>query len=113
MFGRFKNIFYLYINQNTEIMYIPKEDRDSFIGKRIILILMGDDPDPIPSGTKGTIEYIDDAGIVHPKWDNGRTLGLVPKVDMFEIIEPICTDGLFRDCHLFYNNHCKGCPVFK
>lgn len=94
-------------------MYISVDDRDSFIGRRVICILMGDDPDPIPSGSKGTIEFIDDAGVVHVKWDNGRTLGLDQKVDMFEVLDKTCQNGLYRECAIFYHHNCKGCPMFK
>ena len=31
-------------------------------GTRICIDRMGKDPDPIPSGTKGTVEFVDDMG---------------------------------------------------
>lgn len=37
----------------------------------------------VPSGTRGTVDYVDDAGQIHMKWDNGRTLAIVPQVDKF------------------------------
>ena len=37
----------------------------------------------VPSGTRGTVMLVDDAGTIHPKWDNGRTLGVIPNVDDF------------------------------
>lgn len=37
----------------------------------------------VPPGTRGTVEYVDDAGQIHMKWDNGRTLAIVPQVDKF------------------------------
>lgn len=51
-------------------------------GTRVELIYM-DDNWAVPSGTRGTVEYVDDAGQVHPIWDNGRTLAIVPQVDKF------------------------------
>lgn len=55
-------------------------------GMRVEMVEM-DDPQPVERGTRGTIEFVDDMGTIHVKWDNGRTLGLVPEVDEFKIIE--------------------------
>ena len=52
-------------------------------GTRIELIQMGDDPHPIAPGTKGTVVYVDDMGQIGVKWDNGRTLSLIPEEDDF------------------------------
>ena len=51
-------------------------------GTRILLNHM-EDQWAVPSGTRGTVEYVDDASQIHPKWDNGRTLAIVPQVDSF------------------------------
>ena len=56
------------------------------IGTRIELISM-EDSQAVPSGTKGTVVCVDDMGTIHMKWDNGRTLGLIPNVDSFRKIE--------------------------
>ena len=56
------------------------------VGTRIELISM-EDSQAIPSGTKGTVTCVDDAGTIHMKWDNGRTLGLIPEIDIFRKIE--------------------------
>ena len=56
-------------------------------GTRIELDYMGDDPRPIPPGTKGTVRIVDDIGTVHCDFDNGRRLGLVPGEDVFHILE--------------------------
>ena len=55
-------------------------------GTRIMLDCMGDDPRPIPPGTKGTVRIVDDMGTVHCDFDNGRYLGLVPGEDFFHAI---------------------------
>ena len=55
-------------------------------GTRIRLNHMADDIAPVPPGTTGSVDYIDDAGNIHMKWDNGRTLSLIPGEDDFAII---------------------------
>lgn len=56
-------------------------------GTRIELISMEDPYAPIAPGTKGTVAHVDDIGTIHMKWDNGRTLGLIPGEDSFRVIE--------------------------
>ena len=56
-------------------------------GTRICLDSMDNDPRPIPPGTKGMVQFVDDAGTLHCKFDNGRTLGVIPDVDKFHKIE--------------------------
>ena len=51
-------------------------------GSRIELIHMEDNW-PVPAGSRGLVEHVDDAGQIHMKWDNGRTLAIVPQVDKF------------------------------
>lgn len=55
-------------------------------GIRILLIEMKDDPHPIPAGTKGTVDSVDDAPTIHCRFDNGRYLGVIPGVDVFRKI---------------------------
>ena len=43
-------------------------------------------PDPIESGSEGTVTYVDDAGNIHIVWDNHRTLALIHGVDKYQII---------------------------
>lgn len=54
-------------------------------GRRVKLISM-EDPNPIPSGTKGIITHVDDLNQYHVRWDNGSTLAIIPEVDKFEIL---------------------------
>ena len=66
-------------------------------GQRIELISMPDDPDPVPAGTRGTVEHVSGPhklpGDRHPwhqigvKWDNGRTLALVTGKDSYLILD--------------------------
>lgn len=55
-------------------------------GTRIELVHMYDPFAPIYSGTKGTVVCVDDMGTIHMKWDNGRTLGIIPGEDAFRVI---------------------------
>ena len=55
-------------------------------GTRIRLISMQDPYAPIPSGTEGTVSFVDDMGTIHMEWDNKRTLGIIPNEDTFVII---------------------------
>lgn len=56
-------------------------------GDRVRLICMADDPDPVPPGTEGTIVFVDSAQTRHVDWDNGRSVGLIPNSDNWELIE--------------------------
>ena len=51
-------------------------------GTRLELISM-EDPHPIPPGSRGTVDHVDDMGTIHMRWDSGRSLGLVPGEDNF------------------------------
>ena len=53
-------------------------------GKTVTCISMND-PYPVPSGTKGIIQFIDDIGQIHVKWENGSSLALVPGNDSYVI----------------------------
>lgn len=52
-------------------------------GTRLELISMDDPYAPVPPGTRGTVKYVDDIGQIGMKWDNGRTLAIVPGEDSF------------------------------
>lgn len=56
-------------------------------GKRVRLIKMLDDYTKLKEGDEGTIQYTDDIGTIHVKWDNGEHLGLIPDVDEYQILD--------------------------
>lgn len=55
-------------------------------GTRIRLREMKDPYSPVPPGTEGTVNFVDDACGIHMTWDNGRTLALLPDQDQFSVI---------------------------
>lgn len=55
-------------------------------GQRVMLIQCTDPYATLPAGSKGTVQFVDDLGTVHVRWDNGSTLGLVPGHDAWMII---------------------------
>ena len=60
-------------------------------GTRIRLNSMDDPYAPIAPGTEGKVDFVDDIGQLHMKWDNGRTLALVPGEDSFSVLPPKLT----------------------
>lgn len=69
---------------NSEMVKMYKETYPK--GTRIELIHM-EDAQAVPPGTKGTVVCVDDMGTIHMKWDNGRSLGLIPTEDSFKRID--------------------------
>lgn len=45
-----------------------------------------EDKQAVPDGTEGTVLAVDDQGQLMMKWDNGRTLAVIPGEDSFSII---------------------------
>ena len=60
-------------------------------GTRIRLNSMEDPYAPIAPGTEGEVDFVDDIGTIHMKWDNGRALGIVPGEDSFTVLPPKLT----------------------
>ena len=63
---------------------VQQQESLRILNKRVRLIKMND-PNPIESGTEGTIYNIG-FDIINVKWDNGRTLGLVIGEDEYEVL---------------------------
>lgn len=68
--------------KNKEFRKLDREYR----GKRIRLIQMNDEPNPISPGTEGTIYHVDDSGTIHVKWDDESLLGVIIGVDEYLIL---------------------------
>ena len=54
-------------------------------GTKIILHHMND-PYPVPTGTIGKVQFVDDGGNIHVLWSNGSTLAVIEGVDSFSIV---------------------------
>lgn len=72
-------------------MYKSKEEVNQIkknypVGTRLELISTNDPYTKLPSGTKGTVAYIDDIGTLHMNWENGSTLGMIVGEDLFKKI---------------------------
>lgn len=64
---------------------VPLND-SLYLGKRIEMILMPNDPCPIEPGDKGVVDHVDALGQLHVQWESGRTLAVVTGHDQFRVI---------------------------
>ena len=55
--------------------------KDFVPGTKVVLEEMNDPYREMPSGMKGVVEYIDDAGGIHVKWENGSSLAALHGID--------------------------------
>lgn len=70
------------LNDQKKIEYLKEKYPE---GTRIQLISMTGESDMF-SGLMGTVDFVDDSGQLQMKWDNGRSLALVPGEDSFTTI---------------------------
>lgn len=57
-------------------------------GTEIELIYMSDSQ-AVPNGTKGKVDFVDDAGTIFVDWENGSSLGLIVGEDQFKVIKKV------------------------
>ena len=55
-------------------------------GHRVRLVETNDLYTDLERGDEGVVNFIDDIGTIHVKWDRGNYLGLVPGEDRFVIL---------------------------
>ena len=55
-------------------------------GTRVELLSM-DDPQAPPTGMRGEVMGVDDAGQLLVRWETGSSLSLIPGVDSFHIVQ--------------------------
>jgi len=48
----------------------------TLVGRRVRLVRCGGAPTMIDPGTEGIVEFVDDANMLHVKWDTGMSVGL-------------------------------------
>lgn len=72
------------MNEYERLRRLAGRHRETYPpGTRLKLIDMNDPYAPVPSGTRGTVKFIDDMAQIHMEWDDGRTLPLNSDEDSF------------------------------
>lgn len=72
------------MNDYARLEALAKEHKKEYPpGTRVYLKHMNDPYHPVPAGTRGTVDHVDDLDNIHVTWDNLRTLPLCPDVDSF------------------------------
>lgn len=61
--------------------------RDTYKSGTIVELLKMDDRGAPPIGTRGVVDYVDDIGNIHIRWDNGSGLAVIPGVDEIKIVK--------------------------
>jgi len=70
------------------------------IGSMVELISMNDPYCKLAEGETGIVQYVDDIGTIHVKWNNGSSLGVAYGEDSCRPLGMICPK-----CGRLYNEH--------
>lgn len=85
-----------YIMDKDCLVKFTEEDFRAFYkekypaGTKIRLIAMQNELRPVPNGTRGIVDMVDDIATIHCVFEDGRRLGVIPGLDAFIKI----TDGI-------------------
>lgn len=72
------------MNEYERLRNAAKRLREQYPkGTRVECISMSDPFSPVPSGTRGTVQFVDDMATVHVAWDSGSGLGLAYGEDQY------------------------------
>ena len=77
------NLFAVHIR--PEVLQKLREDYPK--GCTVELVEMCDPYREMPSGMRGTVQFVDDAGGVHVAWSNGSSLAAIHGVDIIRRID--------------------------
>ena len=89
---------------------MEQKDPNAKEGMRVRLVAMMDDPNPVTPGTEGTIRLVDGMGVIHVKWDDGRTLGLIPGVDHYQL-SPDSKSDLYDETNKMFESSSGGSEI--
>lgn len=62
-----------------------KRELQKLVGKYVQIIIM-EDQYGIESGTIGVVDHIDDINNIFVKWENGRSLPMIPEIDLYIVL---------------------------
>ena len=68
-------------------------------GTKIRMLAMKSLVLPIAEGTLGEVDYVDDAGEVHAKWEDGRVASFIPGEDIVEIVPKKTRQEIVTVCY--------------
>lgn len=66
--------------------------REKYPAGAMVRLISMDDKQAPPVGTIGEVMFVDDAGSVHVKWQNGSSLAVIPEVDSVAILTDLGGD---------------------
>ena len=66
---------------------VLEELRKKYTAGTVVELIKMEDIQAPPVGIKGVVNYVDDIGTIHIKWENGSSLGVVYGVDICRVIE--------------------------